>query len=380
MVRIIFNSKIIIISATSIFLFIGYFLGIKGIFKDEINEIRYFYGCKYDQILNKKEGVCYFGNILENGCHKNYYENSCYGYSFNYEIPNEINILKNLSTNRSFFYNDINFKRKDLIEAIGLNNVEINKTECKKLIQISECLTSINSIGQFRYFEKSNESNKKNVILLHGMGSSAKKILGISKYPDYHLNIGKVFEKNNYNLFALDLIYDGINGSKLNEQILQKNMHIYGIFSKIVCSIINKNDGNFIIYGLSHGGEVAKFISNSCRSNKISKVILDESITNKRHEIWERKFRNDAHETYKYNFLKPIYNRVSDLWFLENAFYNLYITGQKKHLEKLFENKCIKNNNKKDIFLINKNLEFHAAEIDTVNSILNKENFNNNNC
>ena len=209
---------------------------------------------------------------------------------------------------------------------------------------------------------KHHEKKKKLVIVLHGHGSSANKVMGLDK-KDYMNEIGKRIFEEGYDVISFDTTSNMRIGGYLNSQLLLYGIQIYGLWTKAIMDLAESKEiindyEDIYLYGFSNGALIANFCS--ILDGNFSKIIIDDIVLSK----IKGNFYYHREQEYQLYFLRPLWAKIN---------LNDFVKFSKKGT--FFISNDLFNFNKKSIpgiSIIPKKYLFHVPEEDKIISIFKK--------
>lgn len=126
------------------------------------------------------------------------------------------------------------------------------------------------------------------LIVLHGLGSSADKVMGLDN-EDYTRAVGRHYFDKGFDIVAMDLTSDPNLNSAMNVRLILLGTTIHGLSTRAACDAASTLDlrrryRQVIVYGLSNGGFVADYLSVLCEP--FSLVVVDDVIGDARMDMW----------------------------------------------------------------------------------------------
>lgn len=334
--------------------------------------------CLTQKKISNKKGGCENSNYVINGCEND----NCY--SPNSLRNNNKYGLNQLPEDQAYLSNINNFKKKkyqntdyNLSKILGLEDIIINKIDCdfKKKIT-TKCSIKFRDLPKIKFYLHSN-LNEKIVFLVHGHFSNAKTIIGLNNLKDYNRDIGSDLIDKGYDVLSIEFIDKIETGSKINNLLYLNGTSLFGVYSKALCELSKFfNEKKIYIYGISNGGNLVNFFSNTCDVKNINLIFIDDifSIGKYKYEsLLDSK--NKYLQTHSYLFQNNFYKFYDEIDLLINTKYKLHITSKKNLFNSYPKYKnCLEENNlKNNIFFSKKKINHHVSEkeifFDSLNNI-----------
>lgn len=231
---------------------------------------------------------------------------------------------------------------------------------------------------QFLYARHNAETiDRSVVIVLHGHGSSAQKVMGLDN-PDYMQTVGKNLFDKGFDVIAFNTTSDVEVSGYINGQLSLYGIQIYGLWARAVTDLVstlelNNNYKKVYIYGLSNGGVISQFIS--VLSRDFDKIIIGDILSSWRHLA---KKHPSFHKLQNYGlfFLRPLWYESCYTDFVRFSSPSTYFTRSEEELSSLLINDEFEVDHGIDHSSINfvfKELPFHIPEIEIIMEILNED-------
>ena len=174
------------------------------------------------------------------------------------------------------------------------------------------------------YLKRHTAMPKHLFVIFPGFGSSADKILGRDPKRDYHDTIGRqLFEKNNFDVLALDLISSPDMAGAINLRLTMMGFQLTGLQLRHACDVIAwvSRDNAYedvTLYGLRFGGRLADMYGHLC-DQPPDRVIVDGLPFPWREHVRQAALRN--------RLFQPIIFQYLDSFLAHSSFLDFFWHG-----------------------------------------------------
>ena len=152
------------------------------------------------------------------------------------------------------------------------------------------------------------QAAKSVVVVLHGLASTADKVLGFDK-PDYMRLLGARLFDAGSDVLAFDMPSDPVIAAAMNSRLTWHGVTVEGLWTRAVCEAIDRLDlrkryERVVVYGVREGGRVADLASVLCAP--VSLVVVDGAVLDRRRAIWRDAQRQQLKQPIYFDQLVPI--------------------------------------------------------------------------
>lgn len=159
---------------------------------------------------------------------------------------------------------------------------------------------------------------KTAAVVLHGLASTADKVLGFDK-PDYMQFLGGHLFNAGGDVLAFDMPSDPVLAAAMNSRLTWHGVTVEGLWTRAVCEAIDrlelrKRYARVVIYGVREGGRIADLASVLCAP--VSLVVIDGAVLDRRRAIWRDAQLQQMKQPIYFDQLVPIEGRTSIYDFL----------------------------------------------------------------
>ena len=159
------------------------------------------------------------------------------------------------------------------------------------------------------------EPAKDILVILHGLASSAEKVMGLDQ-ADYHREIGKTYFRRGMDVLAFDTTTQGYTGSTLSLHLMFYRTTTHGLATRGACDALSllklkTRYRRVILYGLSNGSMLAHYIATLCEG--FDMVVADDGVPNWRPGLWSNpaKLSTDLKYPMFVNYRRPLFQESS---------------------------------------------------------------------
>ena len=215
-----------------------------------------------------------------------------------------------------------------LDEALGVGNIHAPETPAAERIQygaarsyeggsLQEVLIPYArpAISVRALYATHAEPAKDILVILHGLASSAEKVMGLDR-ADYHREIGKTYFRRGMDVLAFDTTTQGYTGSTLSLHLMFYRTTTHGLAVRATCDALSllklrSRYRRVILYGLSNGSMLAHYIATLC--DRFDMVVADDGVPNWRPSLWSNpaKLSTDLKYPMFFIYRRPLFQESS---------------------------------------------------------------------